>query len=236
MSLTKLVVERLNEEGLKLDRFQEVVSYLMARGIALRDADGPEQRMYDDARRMESVLTEYFAIGGFRLVHDIKNEFFRLYAPGVQIPGYAEDGLEPVSALRAPLTPEFVAAALALRFLFQHGLTGGSGKLTDKGEVLIGFEELSATMLTQLKRPLPETLKDRTILLKDLKRHRLIYFASNFDLADEDALIAIRPTILGIVSEDTLASAIDKDPDATPLAIPQDELDDDTVALEDDEE
>lgn len=236
MSLTNLVFERLKEEGLNLERFQEAVAYLMARGIVLRDADGPEQRMYDDSRRMESVLTEYFAIGGFRLVHDIKNEFFRLYAPGTQIPGYAEDGLEPVPGLRAPLSPEFVAAALALRFLFQHGLTGGSGKLTDKGEVLIGFEELSATMLTQLKRPLPETLRDRTILLKELKRHRLIYFASNFDLSDEDALIAIRPTILGIISEDTLAAAIDKEPgDVTPPVIAPEDLDE-TVAVEDDEE
>jgi len=56
---------------------------------------------------------------------------------------------------------------------------------------------------------LPDNLGDRDRLLKDLKRHRLIQYGTLFSMQDEDALIAIRPTILGIISEDVLAAALE---------------------------
>lgn len=209
MSLTNQILERLETENIKLERFQEIVVRLFAWGIVVRDADGTEQRLYDDALRIEGLLTEYFALAGFRLVHDLKNEFFRLYAPGVQIPGQTEDDLSPVPSLRTKLSADFVAAALALRFLFQQGLVEGGGKLADTGEVLIRFDELAATLQTQIKRPLPEGAGERDRLLRDLRRHRLIHLGQSFDVTNEDALIAIRPTILGIISEDALAAALE---------------------------
>jgi hypothetical protein len=42
-----------------------------------------------------------------------------------------------------------------------------------------------------------------------LKRHRLIHIGASFSFEDEDAYIAIRPTILGIISEDALAAALE---------------------------
>jgi hypothetical protein len=95
--------------------------------------------------------------------------------------------------------------------LFQQGLAEGGGRLTDSGEVLIRFEELAATQQTQLKRQLPETAGERYKLIKDLKRHRLIHIGSNFTFEDEDAYIAIRPTILGIISEDALVAALESE-------------------------
>lgn len=208
MTLTKPILEQLELANLKLERFREIVNRLFAYGIILRDEDGVEQRLYDDARRIENLLVEYFSLAGFRLHPDLKGEFFRLYAPGAQIPGVADDDNEPVPSLRARISPDFVAAALALRFLYQQRLEGGK-HLTDEGEVLIRFEELAATLQTQIKRPLPESVVDRDRLLKDLKRHRLIYFAPTFSMTDEEAFIAIRQTILGIISEDALAVALE---------------------------
>ena len=72
--------------------------------------------------------------------------------------------------------------------------------------MLIRFDELAATLQTQLKRPLPESAGDRERLLRELKRHRLIRVSATFSMSDEDALIAIRQTILGIISEDALAT------------------------------
>ncbi len=209
MNMIEYIEKSLDKQNLKLERFQEIVSRLLAWGLIVRDEDGVEQRLYDDARRIEELLREYFSLAGFRLMHDMKNEFFRLYAPGAQIPGVADDEFEPQPSLRSKLSADFVAAALALRFLFQQGLAEGGGRLTDKGEVLIRFEELAATQQTQLKRPLPETAGDREKLIKDLKRHRLIHIGSSFTLEDEDAFIAIRPTILGIISEDALVAALE---------------------------
>jgi len=209
MSLTTAALEHLQPSGLKLDRLQEVAARLFAYGIVVRDEDGMEARLYDDARRMENLLVEYFSLAGFFLYHDTKGEFFRLYAPGAQAPGITPESSEPAPSLRAKLSPEFVAAALALRFLYQKGLMEGGLNLTDEGEVLIRFDELAATLQTQLKRPLPEFAGDRDKLLRELKRHRLIRVSATFSMSDEDALIAIRRTILGIISEDALAIALD---------------------------
>ena len=209
MTLTKTLLDRLEPENLKLQRFQEIAARLFAWGIIVRDEDGVEQRYYDDACRIENLLAEYFALSGFRLIHDLQNEFFRLYAPGAQVPGLADDDNDPVLSLRARLSADFVAAALALRFLYQQGLAEGGGRLSDAGEVLIRFEELATTLQLQIKRPLPDNLGDRDRLLKDLKRHRLIQYGALFSMHDEDALIAIRPTILGIIGEDVLAAALE---------------------------
>lgn len=211
MSLTNALFEDLTVRNLTLEQFAEITQRLFASGIILRDEDGVEQRLYDTAARIEPVLTEYFALSGFRLVHDINNDFFRLYAPGAQVPGYADVEQEAVPALRAKLSPDFVAAALALRFLYQQGLTEGGQRLSEHGEVLIQFEELAATLQTQLKRMLPEALGDRDRLLRELKRHRLLRYRSDFSTTDEDALMAIRPAILGLIGEDALAAALSEE-------------------------
>ncbi|SFB38558.1 protein of unknown function [Collimonas sp. OK607] len=212
MTLNETLNEQLATQGLSLERFREIVGRLFAAGIVIREEDGVEQRLYDDARRIEICLSDYFQLGGFRLEHNLKGEFFRLYAPGAEVPGMPEDGLEPVPGLRARLSPDFVAAALALRFQYQQGLSEGGNRLTDSGEVLTRFEELSATLQTQLKRTLPPTNIERQRLLNDLKRHRLIRLAANFSMDDEDALLAIRPTILGIISDDMLEAALESEP------------------------
>lgn len=211
MNLSNELTTHLEKHNLKLERFKEITSRLLAWGMIVRDEDGVEQRLYDDARRIEELLSDYFSLAGFRLQHDIKNEFFRLYAPGAQIPGVADDEFEPQPSLRSKLSADFVSAALTLRFLFQQGLAEGGGRLTDSGEVLIRFEELAATQQTQLKRQLPETSGEKDKLIKDLKRHRLIHIGSNFSFEDEDAYIAIRPTILGIISEDALVAALESE-------------------------
>jgi hypothetical protein len=213
--LTDLIAEQLNINNLKLDRFQDIVTRLFAWGIIIRSEDGAEQRAYDDARRVENLLTEYFGVAGFRLLHDRKAEFFRLYAPGAVIPGVSiDESSEPVPTLRAKVSPDFVAAALALRFLYQQGLTSGGSRLADTGDVLIGFEDLASTMLSQLKRALPDGVVERRNLLTELKRHRLVNFNASFSPTDEEAIIAIRPTILTIVGEDALAAVIDDEVDA----------------------
>lgn len=222
MTLTTAVLEQLNLTGLKLDRFREVVTRLFAYGIVVRDEGGVEALYYDDARRMETLLSEYFGLAGFFLHHDSKAEFFRLYAPGAEAPGITPEGGEPIPSLRAKLSPDFVAAALALRFLYQKGLLDWGAHLTDEGEVLIRFEELAATLQAQLKRPLPESAGDKDRLLRELRRHRLIRLSSTFSMSDEDSLIAIRQTILGIISEDALASALEGGA-AEPVTTPDEE-------------
>ena len=67
----------------------------------------------------------------------------------------------------------------------------------------------SKSAVTQLKRQLPDTVTERTRLLADLKRARLIQMAPSFSMTDEEALLAIRPVILGVISEDMLQGALE---------------------------
>jgi hypothetical protein len=207
MSLLSHISEQLALANIKPDRFREIINRLMAYGAIVREEDRIEQLLYDDARRVEGLLEDYFDVAGFRLHHDSNNQFYRLYVAGAVVDGLPEDILEPTPSLRARVSPDFVAVALALRFLYQNKLN--TGDIQPQGEALVSFEEIAATMQTQLKRPLPNGIGDKMALLAELKRHRLLSYTAEFSISDEDALLAIRPTILGIVSNDALSAALE---------------------------
>lgn len=207
MSLLSHINDQLALANIKSDRFREIITRLMAYGAIVREEDRVEQLLYDDARRVESLLEDYFDIAGFRMHHDTNNQFYRLYVTGAVVDGLPEDTLEPTPSLRARVSPDFVAMALALRFLYQNKLN--TGDIQPQGEALVSFEEIAATMQTQLKRPLPSGMGDKMALLAELKRHRLLSYTAEFSISDEDALLAIRPTILGIVSNDALSAALE---------------------------
>lgn len=209
MNLSTVVRDHLALVNMKQERFRELVTRLFSYGVIVRDEDRTEQALYDDARRIQQLLEDYFDLAGFLLHHDTTNQFYRLYAPGAVVDGLPEDSLEAVPALRARVSADFVAAALALRFLYQNKLN--SGDIQPQGEALIGFEELAVALQTQLKRSLPNGSTEKMQLLAELRKHRLLSYSPTFSIADEDALLAIRPTILGIVSNDAMSAALDTD-------------------------
>lgn len=223
MNLRTAVREQLAEANLKQERFREIVSRLLAHGAIVREEDRTEQLLYDDARRIEQLLEDYFELAGFRLHHDTTNQFYRLYVAGAVVDGLPADDLEPVPSLRARVSPDFVAMALALRFLYQNRLNAGD--IQTNGDALVSFEDIAATLQTQLKRQLPATATEKMAVLNELKRHRLLTFSSTFSIGDEDALLAIRATILGIVSNDALAAALEADGVIEQVAKPQEQPD-----------
>lgn len=209
MTISTVVREQLALANIKPERFRELVARLFAYGILVREEDKTEEALYDEARRIQSLLEDYFDVAGFALHHDTTNQFYRLYAPGARVDGLPEDPLEPMPGLRARVSADFVAAALALRFLYQNKLNAGD--IQAQGEALISFEELAVALQTQLKRSLPAGSTDKMQLLAELRRHRLLSYSSSFSIADEDALLLIRPTILGIVNNDAMTAALDAD-------------------------
>jgi hypothetical protein len=116
MSISAAVRDQLAVANIKTDRFREIVIRLLSYGVIVRDEDRTEQLLYDDARRVEALLEDYFEVAGFLLHHDSTNQFYRLYAPGAVVDGLPQDTLESVPSLRARVSPDFVATALALRF------------------------------------------------------------------------------------------------------------------------
>lgn len=209
MSITTALREKLAESGISMDRFREIATRLLSYGILVRDEDRTEMQFYDEARRVESSLAEYFEVLGMTLHHDLNAQFFRLYAPGAVVDGLRDDELNPVPSLKARVSADFVAAAIALRFLYQEKLN--QGLIDIQAEAIVSFDDLAMTLQTQLKRQLPERDGERMSLLAELKRHRLLRYSSTFSVSDQDAYLAIRPTILGVVSNEALSIALDAD-------------------------
>lgn len=209
MSITTALREQLAIANISFERFREVLTRLLAQGVLVRDEDRTEQQLYDDARRVQVLLSDYFDVAGLYLHHDVNSQFFRLYAPGAMVDGLPEDTHEPVPALKARVSADFVATALALRFLYQEKLN--QGYIGASGEALVSFEDVAATLQTQLKRQLPAGHGEKLALLKELRRHRLLRLSSTFEIADTDAYLAIRPTILGVISNEALATALEAD-------------------------
>jgi Domain of unknown function (DUF4194) len=209
MSITTALREQLVVANISFERFRELLTRLLAQGVIVRDEDRTEQLLYDDARRVQTLMSDYFDVAGLYLHHDVTSQFFRLYAPGAVVDGLPEDTHEPVLALKARVSADFVAMALALRFLYQERFN--QGHIGTGGDALVSFEDVAATLQTQLKRQLPPGNGERMLLLKELRRHRLLHFTSSFEIADADAFLAIRPTILGIISNEALATALEAD-------------------------
>jgi hypothetical protein len=198
MSLTTELREKLLKTSITMDRFREIATRLLSYGVLVRDEDRTEMGLYDETRQV-----------------DINAQFFRLYAPGAVVDGLPEDTFSPVPSLKARVSTDFVATAIALRFLYQEKLN--QGLIDTQAEALISFDDLALTLQSQLKRQLPERDGERMALLAELKRHRLLRYSSTFSVSDEDAYLAIRPTILGVISNEALAVAMDADGEIEPV-------------------
>ena len=206
ISIGQLVGAELAARGVQPASFRQIVGRLLGLSILHREDSTLERQLYDDAVRVEGLLIDYFEVAGFRLFHERHQGYFRLYPPGARAPGLPdEDDAIVVEAVRARLSADFVACALALRLLYNEGLRHGS--INEHNEALVSVEHLNATMTAHMRRSLPaKTARDK--LFADLKRARLIDFRPDPLVEDADALITIRGTILQFVSDSAVEALL----------------------------
>lgn len=204
-SLQNYLEERLRTEGtggVKPDRFAELAGRLLSSGILWREFSRPEANLYDDAVQCEQLLREYFSATGFLLTHDADATIFRLYPPGEGGDG-DDDG---VKRLRARLSRDFVAAAIALRFLYTEALTG---KRELVNEVLvISLEDLSQAVVSLLAHSLPSASADRLGLLRELRKHRIVRFNDGEGAGSMEMLLSVLRPVMSYVSDEALEDAL----------------------------
>lgn len=207
-SLQQVLEERLRSEGaggIKPDRFAELAGRLLASGIVWRDFSRPEAELYDDAAQCEQLLREFFAVTGFVLAHDADAMIFRLYPPG-EGGGDGDGNDDGVKRLKARLSRDFVAAAIALRFLYTEALTG---KRELVNEVLvISLEELSQAVVSLLAHSLPASNADRLGLLRDLRKHRIVRFNDGEGAGSMEMLLSVLRPVMSYVSDEALDDAL----------------------------
>ena len=136
------------------------------------------------------------------LTHDADATIFRLYPPGEG--GDGDD--EGVKRLKARLSRDFVAAAIALRFLYTEALTG---KRELVNEVLVvSLEELSQAVVSLLAHQLPSSVADRLALLRELRKHRIVRFNDGEGAGAMEMLLSVLRPVMSYVSDEALEDAL----------------------------
>ncbi|NTV96192.1 MAG: DUF4194 domain-containing protein [Thiobacillus sp.] len=204
--LGALLDEELERRGVRVEAFRQLVGRLLGLSIVHREDSAIERQLYDDAVRIEGLLTDWFEVAGFRLLHERHQGYFRLYPPGARVPGLPdEDDPTVVEAVRARPSADFVACCLVLRLLYGECLRQGA--INERNEALVTVEHLGSTLLAHMRRALPaKTAREK--LFADLKRARLIDYRADPQVEDADALIAIRGTILQFVSDSAVEALL----------------------------
>jgi len=207
-SIAQVVEQRLSTEGagnIKSVRFAELVGRMLASGVLWRDWSRPEAALYDDATQCEQLLREWFACIGFVLIHDPDARIFRLYPPGEHGAGGDEDE-DGVKRLKSRLSRDFVAAVIALRFLYTEALTGRRPLVDER--LAISLEELSQAVVSLLAHKLPPSATERMTLLRELRKHRIVHFIESDDAGSMEMGLAVLRPVMSFVSDEAMEDAL----------------------------
>jgi hypothetical protein len=203
--MLQLIEKQLQQQGLSLREYSELLMRLLDYGVICRDESQIEQQLYDRYLRIEHLVDDYLQLIGLRLLHDRRFQFLRVVPPGARVPGMADDpGHEGSQALRLRLNQHEVALVLVLRAQYDKALREGA--VDEQGCVLLAMETLAIAMKNLLNRLLPDSLGERKSLFRRLRQLRLVHISNEDLLGDADAWLRIRPMIMSYVSDDVLAA------------------------------
>lgn len=206
--------KQLERAGITQFEYSELLIRLLDYGVLCRDESQTEQILYDRFLRIESLVADYLDVIGVRIQHDARFNFVRLFPPGAEVPGMAEQQHQPFNnGFRVKLNQSEVALVLILRSLYDRALR--EGQLDEQGCVLVSIENITISLRNLLKRSLPEKLTERRQLFGRLRQLRLIQLNQEINEDSADLWIRIRPMIISYVSDDVLSALLNNSPDLT---------------------
>lgn len=199
--ISEAISQQLSETGIKLNEFSELLIRLLDFGVICRDESQVEAGFYDRYLQCEAVVKDYLAVIGARLQHDQRFSTVRVFPPGAQVPGLADDDNAPFnSGFRARPSQQEVALILILRAEYEKALR--EGLVDDKGCVVISLQAVAIAMSNLLQRQLPDNLTERKQLFRRLRQLRLLQFNPDDELDGEESWLRIRPGITSFVHHD----------------------------------
>jgi len=194
--------QALAERGSDWQAFSELMIRLLDYGVLCRDESKKEAELYDRYVQLESLVEDYLAVLGIRLLHERRFQSLRLFPPGAEVPGLADTDEAFNTGLRERLNHQEVAVILVLRAEYDKALR--EGDVDEHGCVLLSLEALNLSMKNVLGRNLPETATERLALFRRLRQLRLIRVNQEEMLDDAEAWLIIRPGITSLVTDSVL--------------------------------
>ncbi len=194
---------KLQALGLSLESFSELTLRLLDYGVIHREESQIEAQLYDRFLQCHELVEDYLAILHLRLQHDRQFAFVRVFPPGAEVPGLADNDSGPYNAgLRYRPSQQEVALILVLRVEYENALR--EGRVDDRGCVMIAFEAVTFAMKNLLKRNLPENALERKALFKRLRQMRLIRFNQEDAFESGESWLSIQPDITSFVTAEAL--------------------------------
>lgn len=215
--ISDVIKQQLSETGIKLEEYSELVIRLLDFGVICRDESQVEAGFYDRYLQCEEAIADYLSVIGVRIQHDKQFNTVRVFPPGAEVPGMADDDSSPFnSGFRSRPSQNEVAVILVLRAEYEKALR--EGQVDDKGCVVISLQALVIAMSNLLQRQLPDNNTERKQLFRRLRQLRLLQFNTDDDLDNEESWLRIRPGITSFVHHDMvqelLAIGAEQNPNA----------------------
>jgi hypothetical protein len=205
MKIDDLLQEQLKPSGISSAEFSELLIRLLDYGVIARDDSQVEATLYDRFLRCAEVVEDYLAVIGARLQHDRRFNFVRVFPPGAEVPGLADEVDRPfTNGFRARLSQQDVAVILVLRTEYEKSLR--EGQVDEKGRAMISLEGLAIAMHNLLKRSLPEAQGERRQVFRRLRQLRLVQFSAEEDLDNPESWLSIQPSITSFVTDEVLST------------------------------
>ena len=198
---------KLKNKGIRPEDFRAVCSLLLSKGFLSRADGGDSMRLYDIAARCEAELSEYLSFAFPVVVQNtLRPPHFRVIPSHHRDIGLVEpdEDLEMRREIKQSVVQSLAAALLALRMLYDEQLL--EKKVDVSGRISVKLTELALFMNSTFGVGLPQTKTDQKALFMKLKKHGAIDIRIDA-LADEDAVIVIRPEILTLVLEQNVRVA-----------------------------
>lgn len=203
------VLEQVESEGLDIEDFQMVTTYLLEYGVICREDSEKEKRYYDYFVRLESIIIDYLNLININVVRDEDLESIRLYAPGSPTPENLQID-EVKSSMSMSFNSEESAYLIALALLYHERLM--KGEIESDATIEVDMVDFNIA-LSVIGVTANENKTVREEALKTLQRVRVVKFVSGV-LVDEDKPLIVRPYINQIVLPEIIQPFIDNQEDS----------------------
>ena len=211
MILRHALNEALDAHGVTPAQFSELMIRLLDHGVLCRDESKKEAELYDRYLRIPELVEDYLGVLQVRLHHEHRFASLRLFPPGAEVPGLADQDEGLNGGLRNRLNQQEVALVLVLRAEYDKALR--EGQIDEQGQATLPLEALTLASKNLLGRPLPDGRTEREALFRRMHQLRLIRGAGDAGLEDGEAWLTIRPDITSLVTDAVLATLIEREDD-----------------------